>query len=283
MDGLASALIARRGYPNATMKSVQYGEELENRWFFDYDRVILLDFSYNEEIMNEFKNYTNFIWIDHHKTARELTLWNKKSVKGKRNTRKAACELTWDYFNPGRECPFAIKLVADRDLWKFKYGDDTRKLQCYFETLDINNEIDIELIDDILLDGKKCNDVSEFIQAGEYILDYKDAQVKRIYETGYVTKAFGHKAFNCVTPILVNEVADYAFKQDKEIEIAVIELYEAKDDKVRCNIELRSRGNVDVSEIAKQNSGGGHHNAAGFIHKEELNIFEKIKKYFFNR
>ena len=288
MDGLASALIARKEYPNATLKSVQHGEKPDNSWFFDYNRVILLDFYYNEEIMNEFKNYTKFIWIDHHKTARELSMWNKKSVKGKRNSRKAACELTWDYFNLGKECPYAIRLVGDRDLWKFKYGDDTKKLQCYLETLDMNDEIDIELIDEMLMGNKKRKEFNEYLQAGAYIQYYKDAQVKRIYDTGQVdgklSKLIGYKTFICFTPVLVNEVADYAFKQDKDIEIAEIVMYKANEDETKGIVELRSRGNVDVSEIAKQNGGGGHHNAAGFTYKtEDENVLQKIKKNIFKR
>lgn len=274
MDGLASALIARKKYPDAHIESVQYGDKIDCTWFA-WHRIILVDFSFDKETMGELKeNSEEFIWIDHHRTAAESPLWRRKYIKGKRSVKKAACELTWEYFFSGEECPYAIKLIGDRDMWKFKYDYQTKNLHTYFETFDINEKHDIEIIDDIIFDCAKFHELKQFINAGRNMSLYKNALIKKIYEKGTVKEEFGHMAFMCMSPVLISEVADYAIKHNSEIEIAVIWQYKYVDNKPTTIISLRSRGNVDVSEIAKKNGGGGHHDAAGYVYK---------KKSFFKR
>lgn len=92
------------------------------------DEIWVVDFSFEENDMLALvlivgKSY--LYWFDHHKTAIEK-LRNMVTVPGLRNLEWAACMLVWIWCSPGLVPPPAVKYIADRDLWRFKYGDTTK-------------------------------------------------------------------------------------------------------------------------------------------------------------
>ena len=262
MDGLASALIARKRYPSAKMISVQYGEEQKEIGDIKNSRIILVDFSYNNLIMQGFKNEAKeFIWIDHHKTAKEelSDLWNDLGIAGIRSTKSSACELTWHYFNPNKDYPYGIELIGDRDTWTFKYKEDTKYFNEYLRLYDIDSKNDINFIEDDIF--SEADNINACIDDGASFYDYMISEIKRIYKKGHLQ---GRK-FICYSNSYISELANYALKQD-ECDIAEIRqrVYD-KDKGWQTVVSLRSKNDVDVSKIAKEHGGGGHFHAAGYI------------------
>ena len=209
------------------------------------------------------KNYAEeFIWIDHHKSASKLDMWFDETVSGLRNEsgKFAGCELTWKYFHNKKKIPHGVELVGDWDTWTFKYLNDTRAFHEYLQLYDI--ETDIGMIADIVFD---CDEeIYNNVGRGRILLRYKDAIVKQLYKKGLNTLYKGHRCFVAHTNVFVSELADYAFRMDRSIEIARIEQTIWAGNKWIQETALRSQGKVDVSEIAEQYGGGGHHNASGF-------------------
>ena len=127
MDGISSAAIVLKVFPEEDIKcvAVDYGNEdvLKIEDIKDND-VFIVDFSFPPETMKLIQKEANALqWIDHHKTAMEKNpeLWHSKEVDGIRSLEKSGCELTWEYFFPDNEMPYAIKLIGDYDMWNFKY------------------------------------------------------------------------------------------------------------------------------------------------------------------
>jgi len=83
--------------------------------------VAIVDFSFPRETM-EFivKCAKAVLWIDHHEESAPL---KDMGLEGIHDTSVAACILTWNYFNEGKEIPKAVRLVGDRDIWKFEDPD----------------------------------------------------------------------------------------------------------------------------------------------------------------
>ena len=75
--------------------------------------VVIVDFSLQRD--GEFEKLleitNNVIWIDHHKTAIEKH--GGLNVPGLRVDGIAGCELTWQYFYPGKEVPPVVALLGD--------------------------------------------------------------------------------------------------------------------------------------------------------------------------
>lgn len=271
LDGLASALIARKKYPNAEMISVLHGEEdniIERFRSNRFETVIIVDFSFKDTTMNMIKaaRSNELIWIDHHKSAKEKLsdIWDSKEIKGIRSTKKAACELTWDYFYPKEECPYAILLIGDRDTWTWKYKDKTKHFNLYLESYSLNDKemwdklthfMDLNFDEDILEEH-----MYNILEEGKIISCYKDTLIKRIYENGTIED---HE-YRLDSPILKSDISDYVFKKHPGVEITRIKHITQTEDIAIMNMGLYSRGNIDVSKIAMENGGGGHHNASGY-------------------
>ena len=276
MDGLASALIARKRYPNAGLISVQYGEDIIDRdtiIYYKGKRLVLVDFSFNRTVMDHLlEEVAEFIWIDHHKTAKEALpeLWEEANILGIRDMNHAACELTWAYFNPTEETPYGIELIGDRDTWTFKYKEDTKYFHEYLRQYDIETDItaiDMEIFED-------ANNINECIDEGKILYDHMLSEVSRIYKKGTVSNkeyinSNHYNTFICHSNSYISELANYALGQ-AGCDIAEIRqrIYDVKKGWMTI-VSLRSKANgvVDVSEIARDHDGGGHFHAAGYVLK----------------
>lgn len=49
---------------------------------------------------------------------------------------RSGAGLTWDYLHPGVSRPRIIDLIEDRDLWKFKFGDESRAFHAVLASYD---------------------------------------------------------------------------------------------------------------------------------------------------
>ena len=247
MDGISSASIVKQVYPDAKFIRVDYGDVA--RMPVQETTVIVVDFSFEPDAMRTLKDSSKeLIWIDHHKTSMEKMpdLWNDETIKGIRNIEKAACELTWEWFFPFANVPRAIKLIGDRDAWRFKFGDDTKAFNEYISMK--FKQPDVDLLE--------C-DVEEIIQHGYLLLKKKQEQIRKTFEQGFDSSLFGYYVRVVNTNMNVSDVGEYCYKE-KKYPIALI--WSIRKGKIICS--LRSN-KIDVSKYAKD-MGGGHKFAAGF-------------------
>ena len=110
------------GEDNIEFIGYNYGQPIPD--LSEYYKVIMCDISFPNEIMEEIElncATDEFIWIDHHKSAIESVntdiIINIKDddirhINGLRDTKYAACELTWKYFFPNEPMPEIVRLLV---------------------------------------------------------------------------------------------------------------------------------------------------------------------------
>ena len=131
------------------LNKINYGMPFPLEIIQPDEQVWIVDYSISPDEMEKLLAITrDVVWIDHHKTAIDRYSSFKKPIPGYRLSGVAACQLTWEYVHwhskRGFDClsidgvcetpqraltypiPKALKLTADRDVWDWKYGDETR-------------------------------------------------------------------------------------------------------------------------------------------------------------
>ena len=262
LDGLAAAWVCwTRFKENAEYKAVQYNQPVPD---FDYNGVDLyiVDFSYSLDILLGLKMICNSVKvIDHHKTAEKTLSCFEGAVY---NPNYAGCDLTWITFYPGVEIPLAVRYAADRDLWKFHYpetkafcaGIDLVRKDDLFETF--------RFWDQLCLTDQFGSSLTlkEVISNGEIIVKQNDSITNRKVKSedwktiefeGYSTALYNQIG-------LISEQAN-AILTSTPIEVTLSYFF-LKDGV--CVFNMRSRKEIDVSDIAIKYGGGGHKNAASF-------------------
>ena len=112
-----------------------YGQPIPD--LSEYDKVIMCDISFPTNIMIDLGKRLgmNFIWIDHHVSAiipieGYIRDNNNFAISGIRNTKFAACELTWKCFFFNDPMPEIVRLLGRYDCFghKFTKEDESRRL-----------------------------------------------------------------------------------------------------------------------------------------------------------
>jgi hypothetical protein len=238
--------------------------------------VIIVDFSYPRDVLEQMHAQANsLIVLDHHKTAQSALDGLDYCIF---DMTKSGGRLTWDYLNPqhewdahpaDRNIPDLILYTEDRDLWQNKLHL-TKEYNAALASYPMTFEAWLPLLNN--------NETARMQLEGEAILRYQTQQVDRIVGAWKKSPRFISLPTpdgDIVAPLintntLISEVgerlaADYPCS---------CSYFDTVDNKRVYS--LRSRGNTDVSAIAKligdamliyfgdQYSGGGHAQAAGF-------------------
>lgn len=221
------------------------------------EEVVIVDFSFRDEHMAKLVGMSNnkLTWIDHHQTILDSP-FNKPAIAGIRTEDKAACELTWEYFLPNIVMPWAVKYIGDHDAWKFKYGNDTRNfiVGMMMGKQDPRDESWRMLF----VNGNTI--VHQIKTAGRICLNYRDNFLREYRKSfGFETEFDGHKAY----AIGLCMFGSYAFGEKlDEYPLCISFEWDGR----KWTVGLYSKpGTINVADIAKKYSGGGHPNAAGMI------------------
>jgi len=269
IDGLASAAIVRKAHAKQHIGNIKFvkctygdaiAEDVKDK------NVVIVDFSFPKDVMQQLIDDASFVvWIDHHETAMRTLpeMWHDSNIAGKRAIDKAACELAWEYYFPGESMPHAVKLIGDRDMWRFAFKETKAFCECAMLKLTCpERSAWSELLDqaatdahDLCLSGSL---MTKWCEAGKYLLEAKQQRIEKAFRDGHDTMFHGYKTRMINSNNDVSDIGDYCVV-DKEYDIALI--YSYRDDKWVCS--LRS-ATVDVSKLAEEHGGGGHEHAAGF-------------------
>ncbi len=234
--------------------------------------VIFVDFSYKRPVLDAMAKHAHSILIlDHHKTAQEdladvpvAPAWSRWSMWDdplldtgvgafRRATlfdmERSGAAIAWDYFIGGKRPDF-IEYLQDRDLWRKQllHGDEfTIALRSYPQ--------DFATWDGLIADG-----ASRLINEGFGIQRYYRLRVEELKRSAYYAQLGGSTCFISNAPYFAaSEVAGELCDRGGDFGACYFEV-----EKRRFQYSLRSRGDFDVSSIARKFGGGGHKNAAGF-------------------
>ena len=289
-DGFGAAWFVRRMFGD----SVQFvaGSYAGFEWPAELagKDILFVDFSLKRDQMIELSNGggtgaipRSVVVLDHHKTAEaELKQWDIGPVQDFSYARleghlaqaemeqahrivahfdmqSSGAVMAWQMFSgtctEQEPPPSILSLIEDRDLWRFAYGDKTRRFSAALRTYPHDFNVWNNLV---------CR-VDALIDEGEAILRGHQKNIGEFCKHAYEMSIGGH-----VVPV-VN--VPYHYASDAAHELLALfpdapfaacwfQVGEGKR-----QFSLRSEdGRTDVSEVAKAcGGGGGHRNAAGFV------------------
>lgn len=236
------------------------------------EQIYIVDYSINPDEMRQLLNITKDVtWIDHHKTAIEKYADFEHEIRGVRYDGVAGCMLTYCYIHHmtargdggikpfdlsmTEDAPLFTKLIADWDVWKFAYGDDTRYFQVAFNAYDFHPH------------SKNWEKFFCFpedaglIQQGMTMTTFRDNWANNYMKLGFETTFHDKKCFAVNLGYCNSEY----FKSLPEGKYDILMPF--CFDGNQYTVSLYST-TVDVSEIAKAHGGGGHKGASGFQCKQ---------------
>jgi oligoribonuclease NrnB/cAMP/cGMP phosphodiesterase (DHH superfamily) len=266
-DGKAAANVVfnKTGDIGYNYREIDYNTEFPIKDIGDGDCVWIVDFSIDPDIMRRLLRKTDRVtWIDHHISAIEKYKGFEGGIDGLRSCSYSGCELTWLYCNAGiygnwkdipekflEGCPRYIRLIGDRDTWKFEFGDESRYLHEAFMSAGEPGPLEHWwTVADVKLEDE--------LETGEMLLSHTRGFYKNIVErAAYEAEFEGHKMLVCNCPIFTSElfgdrVNDYPF----------VAVYMHNGDNYKVSLYSV---NMDVVEFAKKHGGGGHARACGFV------------------
>lgn len=269
-DGMAAAFIlwrAMRG--QGEFIPVQYNDKAPLPDVSGRD-VYIVDFSFSREVLLEMKSKAaSLVVLDHHKTA-EAELAGLDFAHFDMN--ESGATMTWRYMYNDRPIPLFFQYIKDRDLWLKQLPDSdafAMGLRLYPMTF--------EAWDGLVWRYDSVLRVDALIDEGKIILRYNQQSLDKISQAeakGEIEMIdFEGYRVPCLNQShLISEVGDalgakYPF---------VVMYFDTADKRV---FSLRSRGEVDVANIAKRYGGGGHAAAAGFtMPKPPVGVGEIVAK-----
>jgi oligoribonuclease NrnB/cAMP/cGMP phosphodiesterase (DHH superfamily) len=273
LDGKCSAAIVRKRYPDCQLYGIDYGDTFPLDIVTGESVVFMVDFSLPmEDMLKLYSNTRNLIWIDHHISAindYNDTMKNLPTLPGfagKRDIKKAACELTWEHLFPTQDVPRAVELLSMYDIWDHS-DPDTLPFQmgARMKSLGPDNHVWKDLLvspshyDES--EGKICiRYIDTILKDGATILNYQDKQNTDNCRSNAFEVEF--EGLKCI--VLNAGFGSRLFKSAWSDQYDMMITFTTNGKQWRVSLYQDDRPNIDCSVIAKKYGGGGHKGAAGF-------------------
>ena len=255
-DGFAAAWAARKVMPEAEFRPVSYGHAAPVADCIDRD-VYIVDFSYPlAEMIALAGAAKKLVVLDHHKTAEEaLRSFSAPNALVIFDMDRSGAGIAFDWLvmvskNRTTHRPWPVDYIEDRDLWRFKLPHSNL----------VNAYLSIVPFDFAAWDRLEERTPQSVYDAGEAVEAKTSNYVAEVRKNA--TRVFfeGHSVPIVNAPqVDISELVGALC----EGEPFAMGWWQRSDG--MFSYSLRSRGDFDVSEIAKRHGGGGHKNAAGFL------------------
>jgi oligoribonuclease NrnB/cAMP/cGMP phosphodiesterase (DHH superfamily) len=261
-DGKCSAAIVRRKYPDCELIGVDYPNRPDFEKIAEADIVIIVDFSFDQDDMPRIWDMVglyNLVWIDHHKSALEkVHNTGLANIMGKRETGKAACELTWEYFFPDKPMPEAVRLLGRYDVWDKKCGYWDEIILPFQYGMRLNFWEPFSSQWQTLFEHSSV--VDDIKENGEAILAYENQRNATYAEAmAFPVEFEGHEAWAINKALSNSKIFETFGSQERPLWILF--RYKAGEWSYSLYSDVAM---LDVSKIAVKYGGGGHAGAAGF-------------------
>lgn len=256
--GAAYAVWSKLGDEGVSYIAATYGDEPPD---VTDAIVVMVDFSYKRDVLIKMaESAESILVIDHHDTAEKELVDLPDNVRVIFDQTHSGAVLAWHYFHT-EPVPHALKLIEDRDLWRFEHAE-TRAFSARLFAIDFtfevwgtfvgNDKATERLVrEGFVLEAKQQRDVKNLTDVKHIVWlenfplpDGATTDVPAINCPWMFASDVGH-ALNTLCSN-TDFSATFMFGRD-------------------CvKFSLRSQGKAHCGEIAAQFGGGGHPNAAGF-------------------
>ena len=229
-----------------------------------YQKIIITDLSPSLEVAKFMSESVDVLFIDHHITSENLVEY----FDSYHDITKSGTLLTFEWLMSNNfKCDsyrnFA-ELVNDYDMWHLKISESL-KLNMLFSLLGIDRFVE-----------RFLKNSSMVFDAGESLLLEIEEESKNKYLVNALknTMMFNDKQKRTFAVVFAekynSELGHYIVNNTEALYTVIINAQKKK-------VSLRSKAEVDISEIAVQNGGGGHKNAAGFSTTFDFGLGEFLK------
>ena len=262
-DGYTAAYIASMKFSSrAEFLPFTYSQKPPEPESLRGKQVFILDFCFPAEIMKKICDVAESVTLlDHHESAKTLLgdFTHKNFHKTLDNTRSGA-GIAWDFWFGAESRTKLVKLVEDRDLWKFEFPE-TNWLYAFMGTFEFTHDFSqMAAIDRALQNGDL-----KVLDTGKKLFEASQKQIEKLAKRAWLrtikieNQTLTYAMVNCDTNIsdvcskmLANSQADFA--------VSYYDTGEEGNPQRRWS--FRSAGKIDVNVIAKKLFGGGGHKAA---------------------
>jgi oligoribonuclease NrnB/cAMP/cGMP phosphodiesterase (DHH superfamily) len=222
--------------------------------------VYIADFAYPKSVMIQIHSLAKkLVILDHHKTAEAVL---KDLDFAHFDMSRSGAMMTWDYFHSKKKAPKLIQYIQDKDLWKFQLPH-SKEINAVIQTYPVGSEKDFLKYDQLSDRLENSEEFNSLILEGKAILRSQEQWVETAIRRSVHRIKLGEYEIPAVnTSVLESEICHKLLELHPK-DPFVATYYETQAPEFE-NFSLRSRGNFDVSEIAKRYGGGGHLAAAGF-------------------
>lgn len=258
LDGIGAAAVVKDAIPidNIIMHGGIYNQPpplVLNR------QVIMVDFSYPlSDIQKMASAAKEILILDHHATAKEA-LADKASelpdnVEVVFDMERSGAGIAWEYFYPGKEMPWVIKHIQDRDLWLWEL-ENTREITMalnYFKGDFVK-----------LLYYSKEMLYEKFLEHGKLLVEAWDSQIAKLSKKFALRQT---KLADTNDVIIVNAPLFYASDLGDRLGqfYSIVAVYQFIGDDICFSLRSKPRKGGNVRKIAEYYGGGGHEHSAGF-------------------
>lgn len=254
-DGVGAAWAASCEFPYADVIPAEYQKELSEEFLQSITNavVLIVDFSFDADNMRRICEKAKYVeLLDHHITALQKLVdfeaenFDMSSCK----TERSGCGIVWEWLHGNEPMPPLLSHVEDRDLWLFKLPDTKQVMAGFF-----SYEMKLDVFDHYAYRTEPLK------AAGEVASRIEQKHINSIIKQCKREVTIGDYKI-----ALVNCNGMFASELGSQLasEYQIVVTY-FDDDSYTRKFSLRSKGDINVSNICKHFGGGGHKNAAGFV------------------
>lgn len=260
LDGQCSGAIVKYMYPNCEMLPINYGQK------FPWDRVqeqfvLMVDFSLQPfSDMVQLNRCAELVWIDHHETSMKEAEVSGERISGLRRNGVGACALVWEYLGLLQDLPYAVKLLAEYDVWKH---DNPNTLPFQYGMRSLNTRPDNRVLWDRLLSCNKdsMGEALSIARKGDIVLTYEQMQNRRAVKVGSFPVEF--EGFRALAMNRSGGSRQFESVWDPTLYDLMLTFYWSPTGFWYVGL-YTDRPDVDCGALAQKHGGGGHREAAGF-------------------
>ncbi|WP_319499291.1 DHHA1 domain-containing protein [uncultured Cohaesibacter sp.] len=278
-DGYAAAMVCNMRWPSVKFFATNYGRDNVKDYHVADKHVLIVDFSFPAEQLSRMADLAaSVLVLDHHKSAKEalssLPQVTRPTPDGwsahmndcreaghsalliEFDMERSGARMAWDFCYHDLNAPMFIKLIEDRDLWRFSYPL-TAPFCTYLRSVARN-----------FTDWQRVKEELELYPArveekATAAHDFKTELVNRIADCAVIRrfdKWDDVAVIECCPYELVSDVCSELLKRHPgaPFSVAAVRAHGGLTYSFRSTDDRE-----DVSEIAKSFGGGGHRNAAG--------------------
>lgn len=263
-DGFFAAWLFWLVDSTVLLHPASYGDEPPE--VFKDEKVFIVDFSYPAPVLEEMrKKCHSLLVMDHHKNVSDEC---KKLPYFTFDNTKSGASLAWDYLRASLAYLYQyhytlhsniaklVSYVEDRDLWNNRL-ENTKAINAAIRSYPMDLNVWFGLASRLLM-------MSSLKEDGEAILRYRKILIdQHVRHANEITVA-GHKVLGVYCSVdVASEVGEALCSGDNANRPFGVTWFDIPSTQARV-YSLRSRGDFNVGQLAKQFGGGGHDSAAGF-------------------